>query len=854
MSQVVRVWALVAGLLLGVRPSLAPAEELPAASPTLPVLQHLPAIVAPPDTAPWPEDGQFEVLIDVEVANDGAVLSVKPPADLPPVFARPAVDAALGARFLPARDNAGQAVDATVQLRIRFDREAPPPLSIQGHARARGSSIPLAALQVVATASDGRQWIATTDSNGLFVFAGLPDGAFTLTAQGSGLRPLETPLTIRAGAVQDVELRLIRDAGLNSAEGVGAEIVVYAKEAAVEVTERPLNTELSMVLPGTNGDVVKVVQSLPGVARSPLGTGNLIIRGTAPEDSAGFIDGTPLPIVFHFGGLSTVLDGQSVAEVGYIPGNAGVRYGRFLGGLVDIRTRDSLPEHPRRSVSVDLFQAGAFVDTPLGDEGQTALSLSARRSYIDTVLQPVIDARDVPVQAPVYADVQSRLVRRWDSGTHGELLLLASKDTFAYIGIEDGEEVPALALAVSFWRLRGRVVQPLGPWEHELSVAVGVDTEDFASFGYDTAVEQVASVSAREEWRRPDTADQLGVRVGLDVWAGREMFVYDVESYGPFEAGSTPFLAPALYGEVTAQLGSWSITPGLRGDLAVYPYDAISGSLDPRLQTRWQLSETWSLIGASGTYSRLPAPRQVMSSSDGNPDLIAERSWQNSLGVQTRPTPDLLVEVTGYANLLHHRIVGREDRFQFRTTPLFVTGPIDDGPYENDGTGSIFGGELFAKVDRTRFVGWIAATVSRSRRVDRPGEAPSLFSYDQPVVLTALGTTTMPKNWRLGSRLRFGSGNPYTPVVQRFQDMESRVFVPVYGDVDSERLAPFFAIDLRVDKTWTFSRWRLTGSLDLQNISVRSNQEVPAWTSTYTDFTPISGLPPIPVFGLKGEW
>ena len=144
--------------------------------------------------------------------------------------------------------------------------------------------------------------------------------------------------------------------------------------------------------------------------------------------------------------------------------------------------------------------------------------------------------------------------------------------------------------------------------------------------------------------------------------------------------------------------------------------------------------------------------------------------------------------------------------------------------------------------------------MSHSRRIDRPGEEPSLFSYDQPVVLTALGTTTLPKNWRLGSRLRVASGNPYTPVVQRFQDMESREFVPVYGALDSERLATFWGVDLRVDKTWTFDHWRLTGSLDVQNIGLRSNEEVPAWNATYSEFTPIAGLPPLPVFGVEGEW
>ena len=50
-----------------------------------------------------------------------------------------------------------------------------------------------------------------------------------------------------------------------------------------------------LVVEGPDGagksTLIKAVQNLPGVARAPLGVGQLIIRGTAPEDSAYFLDG-----------------------------------------------------------------------------------------------------------------------------------------------------------------------------------------------------------------------------------------------------------------------------------------------------------------------------------------------------------------------------------------------------------------------------------------------------------------------------------------------------------------------------------------------------------------------------------
>ena len=85
------------------------------------------------------------------------------------------------------------------------------------------------------------------------------------------------------------------------------------------------------------------------------------------------------------------------------------------------------------------------------------------------------------------------------------------------------------------------------------------------------------------------------------------------------------------------------------------------------------------------------------------------------------------------------------------------------------------------RYDGTNTLALLAVTVSRSLRTGRDGEA-QLFTFDQPVVLeNALATRQLPK-WRLGARYRYGSGNPYTPVVNRIYDLSSREFVPVYGE------------------------------------------------------------------------
>jgi hypothetical protein len=60
---------------------------------------------------------------------------------------------------------------------------------------------------------------------------------------------------------------------------------------------------------------VRVIQSLPGAARSPFGTGVLIIRGANPEDSALYVDGIRVPIIYHLGGLESVVSADLIDAV-----------------------------------------------------------------------------------------------------------------------------------------------------------------------------------------------------------------------------------------------------------------------------------------------------------------------------------------------------------------------------------------------------------------------------------------------------------------------------------------------------------------------------------------------------------
>ena len=103
-----------------------------------------------------------------------------------------------------------------------------------------------------------------------------------------------------------------------------------------EAVETRIRTEEARRVPGTQGDTLKVVQNLPGVARSSFGSGELIIWGAAPNETKVNVDGVEIPALYHVGGFRSTINSDLVRSINLSPGSYGADYGRGLGGLVRI--------------------------------------------------------------------------------------------------------------------------------------------------------------------------------------------------------------------------------------------------------------------------------------------------------------------------------------------------------------------------------------------------------------------------------------------------------------------------------------------------------------------------------------
>jgi hypothetical protein len=525
--------------------------------------------------------------------------------------------------------------------------------------------------------------------------------------------------------------------------------------------------------------------------------------------------------------------------------------------VVDLATRSTVPDRSRGYVSIDVYQAAAFAEIRASE--RTAITASFRRSYADAVLGPILGAvgGGDTFQAPRYYDAQLRVLHRTPTNGLFDAQVLVSDDQFRLL--EPDGSATRFGLSTSFVNVslgwRGPVGESTG-WRTETRVNVGPERRSF-TFGDDDNREEAVAVGVRQEFSKAigeefGDAGGVGARLGVDLRATAERFRLGGFATTPEDAGATSRFRPAVYAETLLRMGPVDLVPGLRATLLALPDTATVVSIDPRLAARVRLTDTTALRATVGRFSEDPLSRELLPEARGEPDLRAPWSLQASFGLDQDFPRNWGLEATAFWSELRDLVVGRGDRFEFTSGPPTPV-PADTGPYANDGLGRAFGLELLVRHTGERAGVFLSATVSRATRTPRPGETTAPFAFDQTVVLNALGTYKLPKGWTLGGRFRFGTGNPYVPVSNRYVFGPSRTFVPVFSD-EIARIRPFWAVDLRVDKTWTFRRWALTFYLDIQNITDPGNTELIAYTFDFSEVDPIRSQPPLPAFGLKGAW
>jgi hypothetical protein len=724
---------------------------------------------------------------------------------------------------------------------------------------------------------------AVTGADGGFSIDEIAPGNHAVTLSGEKITSMRTEETFEAGkrvdATYDIDERAPAPAPGEEADDL--EIVVVAPPLRKQVVSTEISADQGRRVAGTQGDVLKVVENLPGVARATVGSGQLVVWGAAPQDTRVYVDGVRVPLLYHAGGLRSVIASDLVQSVELSPGAYGAAYGRGLGGLVTVQLRPLEADGFHGAVSADLLDASALVRASAGDRFRFAVA--ARHSYLDALL-PLVTAQDTGAlfQVPRYYDGQVRAAWMPTAHTSIEVGGLLSSDIVERKVASPDPSLQKSETRRSDWtRVYARYrtenddgsVITITPWggtdaasllsrsgrtPTELSsdsalfglrathrrrigetaiVTLGLDAE--ATF---TSLRRAGSVTSppREGDVRvfgQPPSDQINV----DRWGAT---VASVAPYAEADValwGNRLHLLPGLRFEPhliaasrrTPVIGETPSIGSFITDIELEPRLAITAELTPRLRVK----------AAYGLYHQ-PPQAEDLSAVFGNPRLSTSSAHHFLAGTAVRLGDTLSIETTGFYALTEH-LAARSP----------FSAPLLAGALVQNGAGRAFGAQILVRKEMSGgFFGWVSYSVLRSERQDRPRGRYRLFDFDQTHVLTVVATQEIVWGIEVGTRLRMASGMPRTPVTGAYYDAQRDLYQPTFGEKNSTRIGPFVQVDVRAAKKFRAGPTELEAYLDVQNVTNRSNPEELVYTGDYSESGTITGLPILPSLGLRCTW
>ena len=170
---------------------------------------------------------------------------------------------------------------------------------------------------------------------------------------------------------------------------VKAQRINSRESSQMSAIEIPVEQIKSVPVLFGEADIIKAIQLLPGVQSGNEGTGGMYVRGGGPDENLFLLDGIPLYNVNHLGGFFSAFNADAVKNVTLYKGSFPSRFGGRLSSVLDVTTNNGNDKHIHGNASIGFISAKLNVEGPIVKE-RTTFCVSARRTYADILLQPLV--------------------------------------------------------------------------------------------------------------------------------------------------------------------------------------------------------------------------------------------------------------------------------------------------------------------------------------------------------------------------------------------------------------------------------------------------------------------------------
>ncbi|MGK0248731.1 MAG: outer membrane receptor protein involved in Fe transport [Oleispira sp.] len=636
-----------------------------------------------------------------------------------------------------------------------------------------------------------------------------------------------------------------------------------------------ISAQKLMRVPGSGNDPLRAIEALPGVTFTAGRRAEPAVRGSSPDDNRYIIDFMPVRNIFHFDG-SSLLNDNVIKDFKLEAAAFDAQYNDATGAVIEANSRAPYTDRKQAVIDFSLLKAGILLETPLSEN--SAAYLSVRQSLIHLYIENLLDDEDFQfTTVPEYYDYQAKYQLQRSNGDTLSIQALGTRDKAGLVFDDESDQVkrdPGLSGGIefnSYFHSQGIVLENTLSGTTQLKTGFSHMLSDFSlGLGLNNSIKATSNDYTLRAHLTTDINLDHTLRTGIDILERQ------IDFKGDFTAPACDEFRPdcrlvdskerivendnlKIYNYDVFIADDWFFSPTLTLTPGVlWSFDDYSEQtfIQGKFKLRWEFMDYWWINSAWGQYHKFTDNFGEVAEGFGNPELKQSTADHYTLGLEHQIDESSLIKLDTYYKTFDDLAISRQDKdsvYPGLTDEEYQLLPR----YSNDADGDAYGFELFINKSFSEgWYGWVSAAYSETRRYNKLTGEDFKYQYDQPWIVNLVSSHELNKDWTIGFKWRYQSGQLITPIIGTSPSTNpnfTELVDPIYGRLNSQRLADSHKLDVRLDRNYPYKTWNMDLYVEALNLYNQDNVTGYDYNADYTEKEDITGLPTIISFGIKAN-
>lgn len=612
-------------------------------------------------------------------------------------------------------------------------------------------------------------------------------------------------------------------------------------------------------------DIIRAMQMLPGVKMVAEGSTGFSVRGGAPDQNLILLDEAQVYNAAHLLGFFSVFNNDVVKDIKIYKGDIPASDGGRLSSLLDIRTRDGNNRSFHGNGGIGLISSRLALEGPI-IEGKTSFILAGRRTYADVFL-PLSSDKALRDNTLYFYDMNAKLSHTLNKNNRFFLAGYFGRDVFKnkFGGLDFGNQTLTFRwnhlfsdrIFANFTGIYTRYDYFVGTPEDQANAFKWTSgIRDYglkADFTWFLSPENTIRFGGQSLYHvfNPGIVEGTGSQTSLNRLTMPQQYGLESALYISNDQQLNPLLS-IKYGlrfsafqnigpaKIYRYNTTWQVTDSVKYEKGKFYHTRLS--IEPRIAATYLLDEQSSV---KASYARSVQYIQLaQNSTAGTPldiwfmtgpniepqrsDIVAAGYFRNFRQNTFEASVEIYYKYTSHA-------IDFKDQAQLLFNE-FLEAEL------RTGQARAYGIELLLRKRTGRLNGWIAYTLSQSKRTIEAINNGKSYSpaYDKPHEISVVSNFELNPRMVLSANWVYTSGTPVTFPTGRA--VIGNNIVPVYSERNAYRLPPYHRLDIsfilkakekpgrKWDYEWNFSLYNAYGRKNAWTINFRQDPDDPQRT------------------------